>query len=326
MEKKPASKTIDALLGEPELSSLVELQKFISDELGAPGASADFSRSFRPLTDGLGLESPDPKKKLDPPKPTRPFSERRESRLDDIFSTDPLPPKPKLETMSALGNDRDPMLKAFQDLPQTTRSNPPAMPNSEEISPLEKVAASRLISSVRPPEQPVLSNDPEVVRHLNPEPTTPPPELPRADFSRRFLAAVLDHVFVWTLFAALIIVTGIVLEGLNPAQLSSWFFTSFANPKFIRVIALEFSVLWLTYLVMSIGVLDMTFGMWVWGLRLNYPNVAEGEWMTLRKCVRLVTSFLFYPIPLLAPLLFVRRKGRNLVDWLSGSTVYRFSH
>ncbi len=333
MEKKTSSKTIDALLGEPELSSLVELQKFISDELGSPGGATDFSRSFRPLTDGLGLESPDPKKKIDPPKPTRPFSERRDTgRLDDLFSTDPIPAKP-METPSTLGNDRDPMLKAFQNLPESTpaprtpTATPPPPPTApEQISPLEQVAASRLITSVRPPEAPALSNDPEVIRHLNPEPTLPPPSLPKADFSRRFLAAVLDHVFIWTLFSVLVILTGMVLEGLGPAQLSTWFFTSFSNPKFVRIIALEFSVLWLTYLVMAVGVLDMTFGMWVWGLRLNYPNVKEGEWLTLRKCTRLVMSFLFYPIPVLAPLLFIRSKGRNLVDWISGSTVYRFAH
>src|SRR5688572_27017686 len=106
--KKPSSNTIDALLGEPELSSLVELQKFLSEELASSGKAPDFSRSFRPLTDGLGLESPDPAKKVVPPAPTRPFSERggRESKLDGIFTTDPIPAP-------------DPMVKAFEALDTT---------------------------------------------------------------------------------------------------------------------------------------------------------------------------------------------------------------
>src|SRR3954447_24705680 len=109
--KKPSSKTIDALLGEPELSSLVDLQKFIADELGTSSTSPDFGRSFRPLTDGLGLESPDPAKN---PKPT-PI----DSRLNDLFSTDPLPPK-KAETVPA---PKDPLVQAFQKISDA----PPAL-------------------------------------------------------------------------------------------------------------------------------------------------------------------------------------------------------
>lgn len=319
--KKPASKTIDALLGEPELSSLVELQKFIADELGTSSTSSDFGRSFRPLTDGLGLESPDPSKH---PKPT-PI----DARLNDFFSTDPLPAKKTAETAPP---PKDPLVQAFQKMPDA----PPPLPvnktaalfekpASDEISPTESVAAARLMTSVKPPEQPVVSENPETVRELSDELTTPPPELPRATLGRRFMAALLDQIFVWTLFAALVILTGVVLEGLSPSALSQWFFSSFSNAKFLRVMALEFSVIWLTYLVFSIGVLDMTFGMWVWGLRLSYPGAKEGEWLTARRCVRLVTSFLVYPIPVLTPFLFIRNKGRNLVDMLSGTTVYRFA-
>ncbi len=321
--KKPSSKTIDALLGEPELSSLVDLQKFIADELGTANSSPDFGRSFRPLTDGLGLESPDPTKR---PQPT-PFEkvtlERKESRLDDLFSTDPLPQKN--------GATKDSLVQAFQKMPDA----PPPLPKergvretltNDIITPTEAVAAARLMNSVRPAEQPVVSLNPEVMRSLSSDLATPPPELPKPTISRRFMASLLDQVFVWTLFAGLIILTGVVLEGLSPAALSQWFFSSFSNPKFVRIMALEFSVIWLTYLVMSIGVLDMTFGMWVWGLRLAYPGAKEGEWLTVRKCIRLVTSFLFYPIPLLAPLLLIRTKGRNLVDLISKTQVYRFAN
>ncbi len=321
--------TIDALLGEPELLSLVELQKFIADELGTPGDMPDFSRSFRPLTDGLGLESPDPAKRPKISKQESLAAEKRESRLDDLFSMDPIEANAK--------RGKDALVQAFQQLPdspplisfKTTKIPPLPKTQSEiedEISPTEAVAANRLLGSMRPAEPPVVSHNPEVIRDLSPHMLTPPPELPQPTFSRRFLAGLLDHIFVWTLFAGLIIITGVVLEGLSPSGLSRWFFSSFSNPKFIRIIALEFSVIWLTYLVMGIGVLDMTFGMWVWGLRLTYPNAKEGEWLTVRKCLRLVISFLFYPIPVLTPLLFLRSKGRNLVDMLSGTAVYRFAN
>lgn len=330
--KKPSSKTIDALLGEPELSSLLELQKFIADELGTSNSSPDFAKSFRPLTDGLGLESPDPAKRPTPTAFERETRERKESRLDGLFSTDPIPEK----KAAALSAGKEALIQAFKKIPDSPPPLPknkffenPITPETEDandaITPTEAVAANLLMSSVKPAEQPVVSNNPQTVRDLSPDLTTPPPELPKPTMSRRFMASLLDQVFVWTLFAALIILTGVVLEGLSPANLSQWFFSSFSNPKFLRIMALEFSVIWLTYLVMSIGVLDMTFGMWVWGLRLAYPGAREGEWLTVRKCVRLVTSFLFYPIPMLTPLLFIRKKGRNLVDLISGTQVYRFA-
>ena len=60
---------------EAELMTLVELQKFLADELASSDSSATFQRSFLPLTDGLGLESPRAREAVfapPPPKPTKP--------------------------------------------------------------------------------------------------------------------------------------------------------------------------------------------------------------------------------------------------------------
>ena len=49
--------------------SLVELQKFLAEELAEVEPQGTFARSFTPLTDGLGLESP---KRKEPPVQAKP--------------------------------------------------------------------------------------------------------------------------------------------------------------------------------------------------------------------------------------------------------------
>jgi hypothetical protein len=63
----------------------------------------------------------------------------------------------------------------------------------------------------------------------------------------------------------------------------------------------------------------MTFGMWVWGLRVNYGDHRR-FW---KKLARVVSGLFFYPAIVPTVLLAIRRDGRHLIDGLTQSSVYR---
>lgn len=86
---------------------------------------------------------------------------------------------------------------------------------------------------------------------------------------------------------------------------------------------LEFATIWVAYAVFCMGVLDMTFGMWVWGIRVGYMTQSKRTWI-LRKFLRTLFTFVFYaPILPVIFLVFVGKRGRNLLDALSGTVVYQ---
>lgn len=147
-----------------------------------------------------------------------------------------------------------------------------------------------------------------------------PPALPQATVFRRILAGFLDIFFVFTLWGLALATTLKFLTG-SFLGVAENHITMLQNPQFLRFAVLEFFALWLSYLALGIGTMDMTFGMWIWGLRVSYGKNTS----TLsKKFRRVVFSFLFYAlgIPLLL-LLWVGRKGRNLLDILSGTQLYR---
>ncbi|MBY0369444.1 hypothetical protein K2X33_02085, partial [bacterium] len=75
---------------------------------------------------------------------------------------------------------------------------------------------------------------------------------------------------------------------------------------------------WFAYLVLSFGFLEMTFGMWVWGLRVGFGQESR-FW---KKTARVAMGMLFYPLVAPALLLVFRSNGRTLMDTLSQTHVY----
>jgi uncharacterized RDD family membrane protein YckC len=138
---------------------------------------------------------------------------------------------------------------------------------------------------------------------------------------RRLLAGMVDQAFVLILLGVVLLITSTVLtrEG---GVLSKGLLTNLQHPAYIRFAILGFATLWMSYLVLGVGVLDMTFGMWVWGLRINYTS-GSGESRTARKLMRILASFFLEALLVPSLLLAIRVKGRNLIDWLSGSYLYR---
>jgi uncharacterized RDD family membrane protein YckC len=145
--------------------------------------------------------------------------------------------------------------------------------------------------------------------------------MPKASLWRRAFAAFVDEVFVLTLFSLALLMTLHLSTGMS-AQLSGEPWSKLQDSQFLRFAALEFTTLWLGYFAIGLGLLDMTFGMWVWGLRVSFGRDSEDS-KFLAKLLRIVGSFVFYApvVPLI--LLTLRRKGRNVLDAISGTWVYR---
>lgn len=278
-----------------DYSVLFELQDFLEKEVkeASPGA---FYRSFVPLTDGLGLESPDrsiektaPQKEVAPPATVQKV-------------------------------DRKPEMSFLLDEPVFMSHTTPVVVNEPTTS---GVPVSDLLSH----EGSLTSvmKEPEVVRPQmtqateSPQVTAPPP-IPQPSSLRRTLSAMIDLLFVLTFWAIALVITSNVYNGFSSGFTTN-IFKDFANPVFLRFALLEFAAIWVCYFAVCVGLLDLTFGMWVWHIRVSFGHPSESNFW-LRKLMRIIWScFFFAPVaPLL--LLAIRRKGKNLLDLLSGTHLY----
>ena len=306
---------MDDLLETSDVMSLAELQKFLADEITKAGGSK-FDRAFTPITDGLGLESP-----------------REQARKAPLtFPTQPAalpetkPQAPVIEKRSdgfglrdALGvPERTPSDQKLFDQMRALRTH------DSEFAPKHPSAPkTRLPDAEEPPVDSLLKQTPSVTPIGLEEPTprsralTPPP-LEKPSGFRRLQATILDEVFVISIFFFALLISA----NLFPKTPGGWMArlgNGLNNPIFIRFALLEYTTLWLAYLAIGVGLLDATFGMWVWGLRVSYGNSAR---LGFRKWLRIVFSFAFmapiFPLSLLA----IRIRGKNLIDKLSSSHLY----
>ncbi len=335
--KKPTDN--EALPHEHELMTLVELQKFLAEELASVDGDTSFNRAFMPLTDGLGLISPVKKEAPAPAKPVPPPPSPRPPRKTapptvEIFDTDPLPPvmtnlvgeeqeerETKAESAKArthvtfFTEEKSAEAKQLEAYVERKRQ----AEEDDEILPTERLAAKGLAAAI---EGPVPA---EQVRSASvaeaPARIVQPPSIPAPTFMKRFLAGLLDEIFVLTIWLIALAITSNALS-IGGADMSAGFLKNFSNPMFLRFAALEFATVWLAYLAIGLGVLDMTFGMWVWGMRLRYNAGADGDGRFLRKVTRIVLTFFFFAPVFPLTLLSLRIKGKNLLDLLSGTGVY----
>ncbi len=146
----------------------------------------------------------------------------------------------------------------------------------------------------------------------------PPPPVPAATTGRRLLAGLVDQCFVLTAWLLAMAITSNAMSS-GTGDLSSRFLREFGNPAFVRAAGLEFGMIWLGYLILSIGILEMTFGMWVWGLRVSFGETGR-FW---KKVARIVMGMFFYPFVVPTALLLLRKDGRTLIDAVTQTDVYR---
>lgn len=259
---------VDDIFATGDLTTLVDLQKFLADEL-IQGADkgVDLSRAFTPLSDGLGIQCGPVRTQASPAGATKAGT--------PTFSP-PLPPMEAKEPEIA----RQPKRLIIDD----------------------SVESDTTADSFR--------DDFALA--------TPPPPVPAPGIFRRVFSGLVDQSFVLLAWGLLLAITSNALSG-GSGDLVSRFSHLMGNPAFVRSAMLEFGVIWLGYLAFSIGVLEMTFGMWVWGLRFSFGQ--EGR--VWKKIARVVLSLFFYPLIAPTLLLVFRKDGHHLIDALTQSYSYR---
>lgn len=285
-----------------EVMSLVDLQKFLAGELANTESDPSFHRAFTPLTDGLGLESPkQPVESFAPPPPKK-----------EEAAVVAAPPKP----------EEGPAIPAPAPLKVESAIGPPQSKEPQVIRPAKIV----LDDEDLPPVDPLLATKrptsdffaPEVKEHAEPMPFKAPPPIPSAGFFRRFQAGIIDQVIVLGVWAVVVTITSQVLAK-GEENFVTRLTLDMQNPTFLRFALLEFATLWLAYFAICLGAMDMTLGMWAWGLRVGYTNGARG----FKKWLRIIFSLAFLAPILPSVLLIFRYHGRNLLDALSGTSLYR---
>lgn len=334
MEETPRPDSHQAA-DDAELMSLVELQKFLADELAATDSESSFTRAFLPLTDGLGLESPKrpsvyaPEKEVIPGKSAPPQTPRPEIKKAN------LPPAPEIKVKaktaaSATHKELGPLLsdEALAGLAETKE---PAIDRErvlkeavgrKEIAPLRPRPA--LDTEEMPPVDPLIA--PKVTpvvpaaeeKRVAAREVAVPPPMPAASWFRRAQAAVVDQVLVLGMWVGALVITSNSLSR-SADPLVTRLLHDFTSMVFLRYAALELAAIWFGYLALCLGIMGMTIGMWVWGLRVSFGGERRG----LKKLARIFFSLLLLAPMLPSLVLIIRIRGRNLLDLLSGTSLYR---
>ncbi len=258
---------VDGLFSGGDLTTLVDLQKFLSEEFGGgEGTAGDLSRAFMPLTDGLGIHSNGKKK-----APAAP-----------------------------------PVVAAPVPVENVTEFTTHSSPAKDTVRP-----STRLIMDAPSAEQEPVEAD------FFARETTPPP-VPMVGLGRRFLSGVVDQCFVFLAFLLALAITSNAISA-GSGSVGAHLMQQLSSEAFLRSAALEFAMIWIGYLTLSFAVLDMTFGMWVWGLRVHYGK----ENVFWKRLARVVLGMVFYPLVFPSVLLAFQQQGRNLADKITKTNVYR---
>lgn len=309
--RPPRAQDLDAILGDTDsdLVALVELQQFLAEEIvGAmgPDSQVDLTSAFVPLTDGLGLDSPTEERKRVAPSAI--------SLIGTTASTPRVLAGLMPEATSPYTTFPEVGVPSVTDLRRT---------EWEDETPKETVPAAEpaaLVEEAAP--RPTLS---EIVGDRTDLPTKSvavPPPLPQVSALRRMFAGMFDIVFVLALWAFLVVATSRILG--DPSQdVLTQLAANFSRRGFLRLVGYEYLGLWSLYFLICQGALDTTLGMWVWGVRVSFGERVGWATYASHKFMRMIASILFFaPIaPLLV--LVVRIRGRNLLDWISGTSLYR---
>lgn len=282
-----------------KLSSILELQEFLKDEL-AESSELLISRAFTPITDGLGLESP---QKREPHFPDKAFrTEIVQKENEDTLVEKQI--KHFLDTPALATEDSEALLSGKREEPVPTATVTEPAPTPKVEKPMESLSDIMQVKS--------FSHE---VKYIPP----PLPEPVKAPLFKRAAAIVIDEIFVITLFFLALVLTSNTMTGFE-VGFSTKIIQDFTNPAFVRFAVIEFAAIWLGYLAVCIFMMNTTFGMWVWGLRISFGD-KNSENYAMRKMMRVIWSFIFCAPIVTMVFLFLRKQGKNVIDILSGSTV-----
>lgn len=324
-------KNADPVLGEAEqdLMTLVDLQRFLSEELAdSVDISTDFSKSFTPLTDGLGFTATRPKQ-IDPlhrfpaelPRtfrdeepPTPPMSSS--SPVDDLLEEDvPRRPAPKPSTQALAPTKQARNITRFVD--ESAVEDLFDSPTESKVTSYS-VQENRLKHAIGDRAGTDRMGADKLPRLDTADSPSEPPPLPKVGIVRRAMAALMDQVFVCMLAGvSLVLVMNIVSS--SSAPVSGELFKELARSETLKFIVAGYAGLWTLYLVMTVGIVEATFGMWIWGMRIGYGN----EQRFIKKVARIGLSLICQAFIFPALVLLFQRDGKNWIDTLSGTQVFR---
>lgn len=311
-------KVSSPLLGDAEqdLMSLVDLQRFLAEELvDSVDITTDFSRSFTPLTDGLGIHS----MKIRPAEPLQRFPSELPRILQQESPERPEPESPIEEFLHESVNTPINRPEASRPTQQPVRRfvDESAVEDEFDDDTAAPAASFRVKDQRLRKALGELENQ-ELPELENAKTFTEPPPLPRASLVRRAMSAIMDQVFVWTLAILSVVFVTNVLSS-DSTLFSAKMVKELAQPAFVKYIVAGFAALWLAYLTLTIGILEATFGMWIWGMKIHYGS----EQRFTKKFARVGLSLLCQVAILPGLLMVFQRDGKNLIDRLSGSQVLR---
>lgn len=227
-----------------------------------------------------------------------------------------------------LGDESEDQIEAIGPLTSGLGLESPirSVPVPEIIAPKPQAPSRRRsleekrVQTLPPPiPKPIFNPAPEI-EVIEEVPSEAPPPLPSVSLLKRASCAFLDQVFVLTLWLISLVITSNIFSGFETG-LSAGVLRNLSEPLFFRFAVLEFATLWMAYLALGLGIFGMTFGMWVWGIRISYGDRRDENY-GLRKLMRILWSFVFYAPILPSSLLVFRKNDKNLVDALSGSNLY----
>jgi len=201
-------------------------------------------------------------------------------------------------------------------------AQPPELPQTEDLEP-ESSSTPSLASVIGESAEAQMAQETIEVPEESDrdfELTQEPPRLPSPGSFRRLFAFVVDEIFVLTLWVGAVVLTSNLLSGFQTG-FSKAVLNHFNDPLFIRLAVLEFVAIWLMYLSVCLGVLSQTFGQAVWGIKVAFGlEGEEAQWA--RKLMRIMWTLVFFAPIVPSVLLVIRRRGKNLLDLLSGTHLY----
>jgi len=298
LDDNSSKDNIEFLEEEKALANLEELKNFLSTELNELG---EFSKkAFTPITDGLGLESPLREKTKKEPEIKEVIHEEKTRLGDFMFSQGPQVASENI----------------FVSQPIEEAINKP----EERIASVKPATVREPSSSIKPELKELIDLKKDEIslneRKEKPEKFHKIPPIPLPSKIKRFFAGLVDQIFIYFLFATLIFSGFLVFNKIEITNISIFIG--------LRILLGSFFALWFSYYIICIGILNMTFGMWVWDLKINYGSTLQ-KGIVIRKILRIFFSLIFVVPVITSVLLLFTIKGKNLIDFLSGSGLHRTS-
>ena len=248
----------------PEADLFAELRKTIELELGESGKTARIDQAFQPLTDGLGLESP-PKDRI--------FEQLKVPEVERQSPPElPAESQPVVEEVTP---DKPLDFVTFEEV--NAKKTPPQLSERHR----ESQEMSRFLRRV----ERLKDNEGSgaaigTASEAPPLPTTAD-VFPKVSWMRRVMAAMMDELFVLTLWLFSVAITLKIMTG---AFVSPELTAILESTAFLKFVAIEFATLWVCYFLVTVGVLDYDLRNVGLGNSGELPSGVAGCRTVFEKC------------------------------------------